>query len=315
MGHSKMKRFGYVLGSTLTVICSVYFFQYLIRYWHVITEVQWDLQAWLVAGLSLILYLIASLATIAVWWIFLQTAGERISYYSAMRITLLAQFGKYLPGNVGHHIGRVVLAKKSGMNIPRVMFSIAVETVWAVTVTALLTLACVLAVGDRWLIQFSDSIPSVKEMYVIFVVILLLFGILYWLVRRWNQWKRDACSSANRINMPDVSAYMKTMMLIIGNFLIMGFVLYILGMQVFDLNTMDYLLVTAAFVVSWTIGFVTPGAPAGLGIREILLVGMLGSLGVANAVAIAALLRLITVLGDGVMFVAGLILKKQNYEK
>ena len=47
------------------------------------------------------------------------------------------------------------------------------------------------------------------------------------------------------------------------------------------------------------IGFLTPGAPSGIGIREALLVYFLGpELGAAQAIVIAALFRVATISGD-----------------
>ena len=54
--------------------------------------------------------------------------------------------------------------------------------------------------------------------------------------------------------------------------------------------------------VSWTLGFLTPGAPSGIGVREAVLVFLLSPLvGSAEAIILSILFRLVTVGGD-VMF-------------
>jgi hypothetical protein len=69
------------------------------------------------------------------------------------------------------------------------------------------------------------------------------------------------------------------------------------------------LALTGAFAAAWIGGFFTPGAPAGLGVREALLVGLLTpQLGPEAALGLAVAFRLVTTLGDAVGFVAGLVM-------
>lgn len=61
--------------------------------------------------------------------------------------------------------------------------------------------------------------------------------------------------------------------------------------------------VVAAFSLSWAAGFLTPGAPAGLGVREAALVATLGGLVDGPTVLLAALaLRVVTIVGDSLYF-------------
>ena len=62
-------------------------------------------------------------------------------------------------------------------------------------------------------------------------------------------------------------------------------------------------LVTAAYIVAWILGLIMPGAPAGIGVREAALIGLLGSIAAPSIVALAAILaRLVTVSGDLLFF-------------
>ena len=62
---------------------------------------------------------------------------------------------------------------------------------------------------------------------------------------------------------------------------------------------------TVAYTAAWFIGYITPGAPGGLGMREAALVVPLGpSLGEATALSVSAGLRCLTILGDLLLFAA-----------
>jgi glycosyltransferase 2 family protein len=62
-------------------------------------------------------------------------------------------------------------------------------------------------------------------------------------------------------------------------------------------------LIIGGYAFAWALGFVVPGAPAGLGVREAVLVGTLGGVFPENSVLISAVLfRVITTLGDSLFF-------------
>jgi uncharacterized membrane protein YbhN (UPF0104 family) len=61
-----------------------------------------------------------------------------------------------------------------------------------------------------------------------------------------------------------------------------------------------------AFASSWILGFVAPGAPAGLGIREAMLSAWLsGVLPPVEVVLLVVALRIATTLGDLINFIWG----------
>jgi uncharacterized membrane protein YbhN (UPF0104 family) len=65
-----------------------------------------------------------------------------------------------------------------------------------------------------------------------------------------------------------------------------------------------------AFALSWLAGFVAPGAPAGLGVREGVLVALLGPLlESALVLQIVVAFRLATLVGDFIALALGVALR------
>jgi len=97
--------------------------------------------------------------------------------------------------------------------------------------------------------------------------------------------------------------------LFVINFLFFGWMLRLLAEHVFAIPNADVLLLTGVFAAAWVIGFVSPGAPAGLGVRELVLILALTPLyGKEVSIGLAGIVRLLTTVGDGVFFLAGLSL-------
>ena len=61
--------------------------------------------------------------------------------------------------------------------------------------------------------------------------------------------------------------------------------------------------VITIYALSWVIGYITPGASGGLGVREALIIGFLsGIVGEPASILVALALRLITIIGDFLVF-------------
>ena len=63
--------------------------------------------------------------------------------------------------------------------------------------------------------------------------------------------------------------------------------------------------------LAWMVGYVTPGAPAGIGLREaVLALGLSPALGESEALVLALLYRLITTVTDGVLAALGFLSRR-----
>ncbi|WP_245455545.1 MULTISPECIES: hypothetical protein [unclassified Mesorhizobium] len=66
--------------------------------------------------------------------------------------------------------------------------------------------------------------------------------------------------------------------------------------------------IAGAYVLAWLLGMVTPGAPAGIGVREAVLLFLLGGFGSGAVILLAVVIgRVVTILGDLLFFSGGLI--------
>jgi glycosyltransferase 2 family protein len=77
--------------------------------------------------------------------------------------------------------------------------------------------------------------------------------------------------------------------------------LFTLLLGTVDLRTLP--IVSAAFLISWLLGFVIPGAPGGIGVREGAFAA-LGSVFLAPdpLVIVAVLMRIVTLMGEALLF-------------
>jgi hypothetical protein len=240
---------------------------------------------------SFALVLLSLLATMQVWRSLLAAAGSRVPLAGAARIFFVGQIGKYLPGAVWPVLAQMELGQ--AQRIPRRRSAtVAVITMLVSLAAGLLTAAAatvagltgsatggygwaflavpVLLVGlhprvlnpviDR-LLRLAHRPPQEVPLTLRAIVVATLWAVLYWLLS--------------------------------------GAAVWLLAVRLGATDGRTFLLATGGFAFAWCAGFLVVLAPAGAGVREVVLVASLSpvlTVGQATAVALAS--RLLTTVGD-----------------
>jgi glycosyltransferase 2 family protein len=203
-----------------------------------------------------------------------------------------SQLGKYIPGNVAHIAGRHIVASSQGYSNPALVFSTLYEISGLLSAAGLVSSVALLFSGAAILEQFP---------LIVAVPILAFVLPIFYLVHRLA----PRISSIGNVGEPVGNGSAPALLFVpyihyLLFFLLAGGALVLLTAQTGKtLDTQDYLLVGLAFATSWTLGFLTPGAPSGIGVREAVLVLILSPLvGSAQAIIVSVLFRVVTVGGD-----------------
>ncbi|MTI45586.1 hypothetical protein E1178_18435 [Roseibium hamelinense] len=210
------------------------------------------------------------------------TPERAVSYKAYMRSSV----AKYLPGNVAHLIGRGFLMRGNTLKDGDIVKSTFVELI-ITPAGALLTLAVLFLVAGQstfapWFGNYSEGMAVGGLFVCSAAAIVLALGRI-----------------ANRPN-----ARLQLSWAVFLSALFMA-VLGLIFIAIYSLLSSDIprAELFEASIVSWLLGFVTPGAPGGLGVREASLSILLQDHGADATVLIsAALLRLVTIAGDLIFF-------------
>ncbi len=298
-------------GTLLAITASIVFIAY------VFSSVRpSDLQQYLsvktaiaVVAATLLYTLIIPISAVA-WKLMLADMGHEARLAPLSTILFVTQAGKYLPGNVGQHIGRFGLAVVHGVPAPLLVASMTYEVVLLLVANLLtaITLGAASHAGLELLLQGHENR--------VLVVILVAFGALSALLILSRHLPRCVAFLAHRrgldARLPNpisIGTMAGATALYVLAMLCVGSGISVLAYALFPGMRVDFALLTAAFTLAWAVGFVTPGAPAGLGVREALLLVLLApTMGAANASLLSVALRVVTTLGDIVCFVTGMLL-------
>lgn len=245
----------------------------------------------------------------ASWRIILEFfSNKRIPLRIAFTVYAKANIAKYLPGNVMHFAGRNVLGHKFGWSHSDIAASSLLEVAF-MEVTAFF-LAGIFMLWGVPVPRDLFSRISVKYLAIAVITVTVVFVAFFF--AKVYQKKGDVRSL---LSLDFLSLFMRIFPLY--SFVFLGFGLILVGIFLAATNTVLSLsgvfTIVGVSVISWLTGFVVPGAPGGLGVRESMIVLLLSSeYGPENALTSALILRLVTLLGEVATFFFAVALDKKE---
>ena len=259
-------RTAYVVGSLLTLLAIYYILQSmhgnmteLGNYSFSTVQVHWLILAALTYGVSLI-------TTAMAWPTILRSSGIMINWKVALSIGVAAQFGKYLPGNIAHYLGRAAIAKNYSISLTDSTRSTLLEFVSALLAAGLISLVAILAMPKLYM-DIITPLPALLsglpyEAGLAALILMLLAGFAVVLT------KADGQKPSNRFRLTAVAW-------LIGSFLLAGCSLFLV-LIAFNINAPSNIIsIIFIYALAWLGGFLVPGAPAGIGVREVILLALL----------------------------------------
>lgn len=237
---------------------------------------------WITFGFLAMIYGAANFFLTFSWKSILGYLSAPISLETAVRVFGISQLAKYLPGNIFHLAGRQALGMAHG--IPALV--LVKSAVWELVLIAL--------VGSLFGILILPVFFTEINLYISlggFLLVLTLAG-----------WGLLQLFGKNILH-----AYISYLVFLSISGVIFASLLAIVS----NGYESHYHYVIAAFVIAWLAGLITPGAPAGIGVRELVLLFLLKGVIAEPDILIAVILgRLVSVLGDLIFYIAAFFITK-----
>lgn len=214
------------------------------------------------------------------WRALLHHHGVALAAASAVRIYGISQIAKYVPSNVAHLLGRQALATAAGLpNWP-----VAKSTLWELGCLPVAAALC----APLALPLLGRGIGPVASTMAFALVALIGIGMV----------RKFAGADVSR-----AIAGQLVYLLIAGAQFVVVLMLLAPDARLAPVAT----AVCGAYVLAWVAGFLTPGAPAGVGVREFVLYLLLAHLvSQPDLLAAVVLARMVSVCGD-ILFYLGAV--------
>lgn len=234
------------------------------------------------------------------WLTLLRPAdGHVLPTGTALAIYGRAQMLKYLPSNALHLVGRHAAARRRGSSHGALIWAAVAETALMIAAAGMVALLLLASPKGAQALDVSRHTS---------IVAIIAAGMLVAAVAAFG------VSRARRAAAPHLKGRILTLAaarsfaLYLLFFALNGTLLVALVHRTAAAPT-EPLALVGLVAAAWVLGFVTPGAPAGLGVREVILIHGLELLGVGTMAAPVALAyRLVTTGGDLLCGMAALLL-------
>ena len=271
------KNFFNILGAVLAVSGAGYVFFKIYAHRLSLEQVNLGLLGWIAIGLLVLTHAASNFFLSTSWHLILEASGIYLSKSITFKIFGLSQISRYLPGNIFHIAGRHLLGLSAGIPnltlIKSSIFEIGFISLAGLTFSVLLIPVITDSEITKW---------SIFGFLLTIIFCYLIFLKFY--------------------NPKFSTAFLSYVVyLFLSGLLFLGLLYVVVNELNFDTSAL--IIVIAGYIFAWLIGLITPGAPAGVGIREAILIFMLKGYLLEVDILVAVLLgRAITVLGDCIFY-------------
>jgi len=282
--------------------------------WQEVAAVKVNSQGWLILAAALAVTICAHIWSGWVWTWILTAFKQSLGVGEGIRVYLVTNIAKYLPGNIWHFYGRIAAVSRKGGSKGAATLSVLLEPLLMAAAALLIGL---ISNGLGWLETSFDSKIVVGQ---IFSLIVILVGIqpriLNPLMHRLSlsKAKNDAAAAqAIELTTYPIIPFLGEIGFVL--FRGIGFSFTFMALQPLTWQQIPQLL--SAFSFAWLFGLVVPGAPGGLGIFEVTAYSLLDQTQFPKEIVIVAVgfYRLISILAEAIAAGGAYLVKPGSISK
>lgn len=288
------KKIAKYIGNVLTVLAIVFIGYKLLHSdidYNILFNCYSDLQI-----LTVFVIYVIVLLFFPIGWLKILNTESSVGYRTVNYIWQKSNLMKYIPGNIFQFVGRNEIVCISNVGYKKVVLSTVVDYI-AIFLGSVSLVTMSFFICPTFIIKTNQlvNVLNIKILVIIFLMVFIL--ILFFL------------KSNKRINIQikqkDVLIVIRCMLFYIGIFILFGLLFYITFRIIYKESTgyEELIQIIGVYQVAWMIGFITPGAPGGVGVRETVGIILLGDLFTEKVVLeVFILYRVIGVFSEVVAF-------------
>lgn len=231
-------------------------------------------------------------------------SSERIPYRKALAVYTKSNFLKYVPGNVFQYIGRNQLAADMGISHADVACATVMDIVFSMAAPFIIGLVLVGGGAKKILEVYGKNflVVGLAGTAVLLAVILVVFRFRHRFSSALEKYRKIFMKqNISRILLTFLYYLFQNVVTVLMCILALR---YIIGMTQ-DMS--GILMFSGVYLFSWIVGFITPGAPGGIGVREAVMMLVCGEqTGSDDIVLFLIVMRVVSVAADALAFIVGL---------
>jgi uncharacterized membrane protein YbhN (UPF0104 family) len=210
-----------------------------------------------------------------------------LTYPRCFSIYNITQLGKYIPGSIWQFVGRITLYREADISNDKIRDTLLLETFWVVFSALSIGLILILLIQYELIGQLLAQSPVIFTnpfLYAVLAVTLITL-LVFWrptLIRYIRQFMFNTNAAAT----------------VLALWACLGFSFWITLLPISS-QDISLIYIIGLYALSYALGFMVPFAPAGIGIREaILVMGLAPYIETNTAIVLATINRLFYIMSE-----------------
>lgn len=262
--------------------------------------------------LALLILLLVNFGGAYFWFRILKSLSANIIFKEALRIFVVSNFGRFIPGVFMHYIARVYLVKKIGLSTKKGISSIFLEAYYTLVgamIVGLVSLSTILKLLSERLL-WDEQILRIIIVLALFLIILMPIKNIYKILSKTPLIEKHIYIMSIKGNFWEHLGLISISAIL---FFLYGLAFYFLSSAFIENSFMNLISLTGLLSISWIFGFLTPIAPGGLGISDLSFAYFISPFyGFAMSSFLVIAFRLCLLLMEGFMFLIVMKISKLN---
>ncbi|MDI6026609.1 hypothetical protein QBK99_10450 [Corticibacterium sp. UT-5YL-CI-8] len=188
-------------------------------------------------------------------------AGVPLTFKEAYWIYNMTQLAKYVPGSIWQLVGRVVILKKRGAAVSAIRDAILSEHAWVVSTASIMAVALIFIAKPMFFLELSNNVGFSEAHWLwalLGLVAVVILGVAAVFRKRLMPWLWKLKPSA------------PALVVLALTWVLMG-MSYWVTLAPFSSSPIPWYYAVGVYCLAYVAGFLVPFAPAGLGVREVIL--------------------------------------------
>lgn len=240
-------------------------------------------------------------------------SAQSMPHDECMHVYTRSNLLKYVPGNVFQYVGRNALALSHGLSHITVATATFLDVLMTVVAASIISL---IFLGDMimfWLVHHPLGVMLALGGGLI--VIFVMLSLLYFFKKQISQWlspyQHVFQRSSFRVLGFGIVYYIGV--LIVSSLCYLGVLVFMLDVS---LTYAQAVTLGSAYTLAWLIGFLVPGAPAGIGIKEAVMMAVTQEMFHLELITLSmVVLRVLSILADLVAYMCVFTYQKYHLRK
>lgn len=260
----------------IAILALLYFVAFQLKdSWSEVKAYQWQINLWRLSA-SLALHVLALGIFSLTWSVVIRGFGYIVPPVSAFKIAYLSNLGRYIPGKVWQVFGMVYLAKKMGIKEEAAVSS------WIVAM--LFALAAAFSLGLAILLFLPQELAPARETFghqTVWIALTLSVSVTVLLIFFPRAIFKPLNMILSIIKRPPVEFFLKpltALLVFVGYFLswlTYGAAFWLFANSLTAEAVIPLWVGVGSFVLAYQAGYLAFFAPAGIGVRELILTAIL----------------------------------------